>query len=216
MITRTIEGPDGPFVIPGEPEVRTRCSEICCRHVFEGEYNYHRIDVEDVTSIVDVGCNVGSFAVWAVRSWWAGRIVRYDGYDPNPAAIELARENTKTFACHRALHNVGVTSQQSALFKEHDDWGGSRTCGETTGVPVTVLHPSDLPRADVLKVDAEGVEPEVFAHYRYLDTCKVVLFEYHDSRDRAPCELACLNAGLTQVRHHGSPPIQGIQCWVRL
>jgi FkbM family methyltransferase len=215
MLTRTIDGPAGPFLIPAEPEVRTQCSEICCRHVFEGEYNYGRPSVEPVRTIVDVGANVGSFAVWASRVWWPGQIIRIDCYEPNASAISLIVQNTLVAGHQAWVHPVAVTSRRSALFKEHDDWGGSRTCGETSGVPVKVLHPRDLPPADCLKVDAEGVDPEVFYHYRHMQTVLVAMWEYHDARDREPIEWICRENGLTQVRHHGSPPKQGIQIWVR-
>lgn len=224
MITRTIDGPTGPFLIPGEPEVRTQCSEICCRHVFEGEYNYERSTIESVHSVVDVGCNVGSFAVWACSVWWPGQIEEYYGYDPNAEAVELARQNcrnvavrSRSFTCAAVTSNpaLWVSGRPMALFKEHQDWGGSRTHREIDGVQVPVVHPKDLPMADVLKVDAEGVDPEIFYHYPHMRTVKVAMFEYHDAGDREPIEWICRENRLTQVRHHGSPPRQGIQVWVR-
>lgn len=214
MMLRTIEGPRGLFVIPGEPADRSRYSETCVRHVFEGEYNYERDRVEDVASIVDVGCNVGSFILWATQVWWPGRIQSIRAYDPNSAALTIAKINTVGLPV--MLHPYAVTSAEPPVFfKEHIDWGGSRTCGEWSGIEVPSLHPRDLPAADVLKVDAEGVDPEVFEHYQHWDRVKVAMFEYHEEKDREPMMAACERAGLTMVRHHGSPPRQGIQIWVR-
>ncbi len=152
--------------------------------------------------------------MWASKVRWPGQIEHIDCYEPNPHAAPILEQNAPFVA---TLHYCAVTSRprETVLFREHDDWGGSRTCGETSGVPVRVVHPRELPPADVLKVDAEGVEVEVFYHYRHMAKVMVVMFEYHVAEDREPIEWICRENGLTQVRHHGSPPRQGIQIWVR-
>ncbi len=215
MLTRTITGPCGPFLIPGEPPVRTEHSEICVRHVFEGEYNYERPEVEDVHRIVDVGCNVGSFIVWACKEWWPDRIWTVEAFDPNPRACLLARVNVCDLEARVTVYSMAVSVDPAPLFKEHDDWGGSRTHNETTGVPVPAIHPRDLPACDVLKVDAEGVDADVFEHYQHWDGVQVAMFEYHEKSDYPRMRDVCERAGLREIRHHGSPPKQGICIYVR-
>lgn len=215
MITRAIRFReiDGDFLVPGEPASTSAYAETCVRNVMEGEYNYERTAVETVRSLVDVGCNLGSFSLWASRVWWPLQIESIHAYDPNFEAVSIARLNTRGLPI--SFHDAAVTEKRFALFRCAEDWGGSRTCGETAGEPVRVVHPRDLPAADCLKVDAEGVDPEVLAHYQHMATVLVCMFEYHEERDREPMEKVCMGAGLTQVRHHGSPPRQGIQIWVR-
>jgi hypothetical protein len=182
--------------------------------VFEGEYDYSRPNgPEGVSTILDIGLNVGAFAVWACEFWWQGQITRYTGYDPNVMACAFARINTAGIPI--AIVPLAVTTELRPRFHELTDWGSSRTHKQTLGERVPCCHPGYLPLADVLKCDAEGVELEVFEHWQGWAGVKVVMFEYHEASHREPLEARCSEAGLTQVRHHGSPPEQGVQVWVR-
>lgn len=212
---RTIEGPRGPFLVPAEPAGRSRDSEACVRNVFAGEYDYAQREarITECHSLCDVGSNVGAFTVWATI-WWPA-ITHVYAYDPNGSALELYRENTRNLGLKIEVLEVAVTTSEAPLFMEHEDWGGSRTKNETRGRAVAPYHPSLLAAADILKVDAEGVEVEVFENYQHWSGVQVCIFEYHEEGDRVPCERMCARAGLVQTRHHGSPPKQGIQIWVR-
>jgi FkbM family methyltransferase len=201
----------GKFYVPGEPEERSRRSEECVREVLDTQiYSYPRDGVEDVRSLVDVGCNVGAFIVWA-KKWWPS--LRYIvGYDPNISAIAVAwRHNT--VGC--SLLHAAVTIDPGPLFFEEIDWGGSRTYGQNKGIRVPRVHPRDLPAADVLKVDAEGVEVEVFSHYQHWDGVKVLCFEYHETRFRKALMSIAKEAGL--VMRRGNPEVVecDTQTWVR-
>jgi FkbM family methyltransferase len=215
MQTRKIPCRYGAFHVPAEPLHRTVGSELTCLHVFLGEYEYERPGSEPVETMVDVGCNVGASIVWA-QQWWPS-LKRIDGYDPNVDALEFAHINVQNCA-HSAdvkLHHLAVTVDQHPLFKEHDDWGGSRTHGETTGVRVNGIHPRDLPAADVLKCDAEGVDGDVFEHYQHWSGVEVAMFEYHTAADRERMVRVVTEAGLTMVKHRPDSDTQGVMIWVR-
>ena len=202
----------GQFLVPGEPEERSRRSEECVREVLDRQiYMYLRDSPENVTTLVDVGCNVGAFLLWARRRWPSLQTVF--AYDPNESALELASENA-AWAEDSIVH-AAVTIDPRPLFKEEMDWGGSRTYGQSEGVHVPRIHPRDLPPADVLKVDAEGVEVEVFSHYQHWADVKILCFEYHETRFRKTLMSIAAEAGL--VMRRGNPEVVEVdtQVWVR-
>ncbi len=216
MLTRSIATRFGQFLIPAEGEI-SRHSEICAMGVFNGEYEYVRLQAEPVRTIVDVGCNLGAFATWARRYMWPGVEVIHM-YDPNVQALNIARCNMALLPGPRVaqFYHAAVTSAPDPVyFREQENWGGSRTWGETTGVVVPRILPGDLPAADVLKVDAEGVEPEVFEAYQHWAVVQVVLFESHGDRHLDALEDRCRKEGLTMVRGNPNHPEADVQVWAR-
>ena len=212
MIVRHIATNHGPFVVPGEPEERSRRSEECVREVLDTQiYSYPRDGVEQVSTILDIGCNVGAFIRWA-KSWWPGAELKL-GIDPNGDAVGLAIANTGLPA-HR-FRCAAVTVDPYPLFVEEVDWGGSRTYGQSIGVPVQPIHPHSLPQADVLKVDAEGVEVEVLSNYPYLSQTKIVCLEYHETRFRKAIMSILQSYGFEMRR--GNPLVCEVdtQVWVQ-
>jgi FkbM family methyltransferase len=217
MKTQTIQGPRGPFLIPAEPEVTAYHAARCCRGVFDGEYSYARPEPEKVRTLVDVGCNVGAFFVWASR-WWPSLRQVY-AYDPNKAACDLAFENAGGFlAPVPVLVNCcAVTSSRfdQATFAMDENWGASKTYGVRSGTLVPVVQPYELPPADVLKCDAEGVGHEVFSGYMHWSGVKVALYESHHETERIIMERACRAAGLHMVRGNPENPDGDVRVWVR-
>ena len=214
-----------PFLIPAEPEEISGHSEVCARAVLEGEYAYSRDRPENVRSVIDVGCNLGQFAVWATR-WWPG-VKRILCYDPNEQALDIANNNILLVAppipdgVDWDLYCGAVTVEPHPFFRETDEagrlnWGGSRTYLQTSGKPVTSLHPRDLPRADALKTDCEGCDLEVLENYPFMSELQVCMFEWHEVEHREPMREICQAAGLRLVKEdNGVQWGQGVNVWVR-
>ena len=215
MNTKRIKCPWGPFHVTSEPHMRSLYSEICCLNVFLGEYDFPRYEHEgSVRTMVDVGCNVGAFMVWAALHRWP-HLEKIDAYDPNANALEFAAVNVRECKLRGvALHHAAVSVDSRPLFKEHIDWGGSRTHGETTGVSVPSVHPRDLPPCDVLKVDAEGVDPDVFDNYAHWAGVKIALFEYH-SPDDGRRMRAVLERESFRMSKPGENTTQDVEVWVK-
>ena len=165
----------GPMYVPTDTEAHRLDGEACINEVCGSMYEYDRAAVEDCYSMLDIGHNIGIASVWAFH-WWPQMRTIY-AYDPNPGCGELATKNVKQVLDgfphrHVYIHTVAVTSLPVAMFQLDERWG----CGYTdhrvvelgdrkpVGEPVQVpaLHPAELPPADVVKLDAEGVEGEVF------------------------------------------------------
>ncbi|MBS0242909.1 MAG: FkbM family methyltransferase [Proteobacteria bacterium] len=134
-------------------------------YVLSGEYESHH----DGTGldILDVGGNVGAFALWAVRRWPDSRV---HSFEPNPDTYEFFKRNTAGYA--------GIRGTNAALFpggqkraKFFAQYAGDGEAGleayardtftqetEGTTFEVDVVDPATLPSADIVKIDIEGGE----------------------------------------------------------
>lgn len=211
----------GPNDTPGTPFVYPHNLEACVLKVLRGgEYDHPNLpDYPKVRRVLDIGANVGAFAVWASRRWPGCWI---DCYEPNPQAAELCRMNAPPGTKVHELAVIDTASPECTRVPLHlgTDWGYSSTyrdlnpsSGEV--VEVDTLHPALLPSCDVLKVDAEGVEVEIFGDYTHWDDVKIAMFEWHREDDRRLLEDACDSAGLRCFRLTYDRPNMGQQVWLR-
>jgi FkbM family methyltransferase len=159
-------------------------------YVLSGEYE-SGFDGAGLT-ILDIGANVGSFAVWANLRWPASRIA---SYEPNPGTFAFLKRNT--------AHLPNVTAVNAALFPgakareayfarfDGDGEGGlARYAGDTFEthamsrmVEVDVIDPATLKSADIVKIDIEGGEGEVLAALDLSGT-SLVLGEFQNRANR--------------------------------
>lgn len=237
----------GAFLVPSQPEARRKDGEftvhgICGRYEptlakelgewgdrCGQEYSYlQRTCLEDVRVVLDVGANVGAFAVWASRIWWPGLVEHVHCYEPNETLWPYLDANMGLLP-NRTRHTVwrvAVTTDPNPIFHEHDQAGRSHTWGSRyaedrdgpgwhPGRPAIGLHPRELPPADCLKLDCEGVEGEIVHHYKYWDRLKVVMAEWHSHENRVALFQACAANGLLLRKNDCGETEQGVGCWVR-
>lgn len=154
--------------------------------VLSGEYSIPLRAIRPV--IVDIGANVGSFAVWASHTWADSTIFSYEPMKDN---FEMLLSNTKNLS-NVKIHNVGVGNPaHSIMYKGANNCGEASffQLGEQVDTPtehVTVIPPSELPKnITILKVDTEGCEIEIIEPL--INDGRVfpaVMFEYHSESDR--------------------------------
>lgn len=135
-----------------------------CRDVLEGSYEIPYYP-ETPPVIADVGSNVGSFVRWAVKRWPGCSINCYEPHPENFAKLNYTVGCLPSADAARiSVHQVAVAGHaQKAALNFHKD---SVNCGEWSmfveagkgSVEVDVIAATDLPRADILKLDAEGAE----------------------------------------------------------
>jgi FkbM family methyltransferase len=218
MRTETIDGPLGPFVIPSEPpELREHMIKLS-RDVWAGEYDSSELPSFAggapgiiYPQVLDIGACIGAFAVWARAKWPQARI---RCFEPNHAAWEILAADNATFA---RVYRRAITVADRATLSTHDAWawGSMSTFHDYgPGEEVPSFHPRDLPGADVLKIDAEGVELEILEAYPYLDGLSALIYEYHfDQREACEKAVRARAPRLRQVRDDGGS--QGVSIWVR-
>ena len=209
---RTIDGPMGPFWIPSEPSETSRICEGLSRAVWgtrdaaPPEYEHPDLPV-DVSTILDIGGGWGAFSVWALQRWPDALI---EAYEPHHAAIEYFVKNAPDVL----IHECAVTIHDKPLLCVNEDWGGCSVYHVSEGLQVPAFHPRDLPACDILKIDAEGVEPEIVDNYPHLAGLKALIYEFHHLDHRDALRGLCQRAGLRQVREDQNCTY-GSSIWLR-
>jgi FkbM family methyltransferase len=160
--------------------------------------------------VVDVGANVGTFAVYAHRRLKAQRVV---AVEPDPGCARDLLENLRRNgvdatviqaavggeAREATLYRRGPTSDMNTLFDR--DVYGSRFVAETRVRVVTLdalFALIGVERCDLLKLDCEGAEYEALAAAGAETLAKVdhVVLEWHVGlNDHRPEELQSLLEG---------------------
>jgi FkbM family methyltransferase len=156
------------------------------RKVLAGEYSIPLMAAAPF--IVDIGANVGSFAVWASKTWVDSTIYCYEPMQNN---FEMLVSNTRHLN-NVTVHNVGVGNPaHNIMYKGLNNCGEASffQLGEQADTPtehVTVISPLDLPeKITILKVDTEGCEIEIIEPLISGGRdFAAILFEYHAESDR--------------------------------
>jgi FkbM family methyltransferase len=160
------------------------------QHVLEGEYEagYDGVGLD----ILDVGANVGSFALWSSARWPASRV---RSFEPHPGTFEFLTRNTagrSDITIVNAALFPGQTGKATfrSRFAGDGESGLAAYAGDTfvedalvETYEVDVVDPATLPSADVVKLDIEGGEGEVLAHLD-LSRTSLVLLEFQNRRNR--------------------------------
>jgi FkbM family methyltransferase len=180
-------------------------------YVLSGEYESGH-DGAGLT-ILDIGANVGSFALWASLRW-PGSMVHC--YEPNPGTFAYLTRNT---AANPRIHctnaavfpGIGTKAQLFSRFAGDGEAGLAEYSGETfreglerDTFDVDVVSPASLPRADIVKLDIEGGEAAVLAALD-LSATSLVLGEFQNRRNREAMQATLAKAGFVAVRDEDCP-----------
>ena len=160
------------------------------KDVLEGEYEagYDGTGLD----ILDVGANVGSFALWATARWPGSNIT---SFEPHPGTFEFLKRNTHQRrdikAVNAALFPGGL---KTATFRSRfagDGESGLQAYAHDTfnedalveTYEVAVVDPASLPSPDIVKIDIEGGEGDVLDHID-LSMTSLVLLEYQNRKNK--------------------------------
>ena len=177
------------------------------REIFKGEYDvpYSR----RAPVVIDIGANVGAFALWASQRW-PGSIIHC--YEPVPTNFEMLQQNLSCLDHHRVHMNnfaIGDTTRTQMLL-------GKNNCGEASffdigeqtaqTIRVETKDAAVLPQAHVLKVDTEGSEIEILERHRSIEY-EVILIEFHGDNNRRQIDIIlgeyCLIGSKVRHPHRG-------------
>jgi FkbM family methyltransferase len=180
-------------------------------YVLSGEYESGH-DGTGLT-ILDIGANVGSFALWASLRWPDSTVYCFE---PNPGTFAYLQRNTAANARIRTTNAAVFPGTESkadffSRFAGDGEAGLLAYAGDTfrAGVleptcRVDVVVPSSLPRADIVKLDIEGGEAEVLAALDLSDT-SLVLSEFQNRRNRESMQATLAAAGFAPIRDEACP-----------
>lgn len=162
------------------------------QRVFAGEYDVPYDHASPV--ILDIGANIGAFALWVLMSRWPR--ARVICYEPNPEALHYLRQNLALFGSSVQVRGVGVgrENEKRKLFRGLNNLGeasffdlGAQDIADA--IEVDVLGAAELPAANIVKLDAEGAEVEILETMALAGSQPdVILLEYHSEARRRACD----------------------------
>lgn len=172
----------------------TWADESVIRHVID-EREYHppgyEIGADDV--VIDVGANIGAFAVTAARAAPNGRVIACEPESDNFALLcdNLARNGCRNVTAVRAAvtdHlgevSLSVSADNSSGHSLRRSHGGPGVV--VPAVPLDrLLDEHHVERCDFLKLDCEGAEYDILYHLptEYFRRIRRIALEYHASPD---------------------------------
>jgi FkbM family methyltransferase len=184
---------DLPVVLrPREgPKLRSRLRDIPGPGDVYGlaEYDFKGIDWGEVHYVIDAGANVGAFTLWVtVRA--PCQVV---SLEPNPETFALLRENIEHagISSRVKVENVALAGapgmrtlhlhQYSTGASLADQSGSHNAVQVETSTLGEVIMKSGFPHVDLLKIDIEGAEYEVFSQpdLKALDRVRFMILECH-------------------------------------
>lgn len=193
-------------VVKGELRLRTHSSDVETFAQVIGAREYEIPGLGDVRTIIDAGANIGLATAFFAERFPAAHII---ALEPEQSNFDLLRRNV--------ANRPNVTCLKKALWSESgtvtvvDPGQGHwafRTCGATaprksrervvgTVECVTVadlMRTYAVDRIDLLKIDIEGAEKEVFeSSAPWIDRVDVIAIELHD-RFKRGCSKAFYDA----------------------
>jgi FkbM family methyltransferase len=146
-------------------------------------YNVYGLgnELRQVRTIIDIGANVGFFSL-AARDYYPEAIIH--AYEPNPRIQGLLRANTERLNIETYPEAVGGVAGRVALNDESVS-NMARTCpsedgeGSITQISLDFAIKRIGGEVDLLKMDCEGAEWEMFKFARCWGFIKNVRMEYH-------------------------------------
>lgn len=182
--------------------------------VLDGEYDIPWLGFETPPKVLDIGANVGAFAVWAANRWPGCEI---ECWEPNPEAFALLHQNAPagTVLHMAAVSDVELGRAGLRLGRHNLGEASLYDIGEQSEdvIQVDVVRPWTLPAADVIKVDTEGAEVEILQGYLWRRRPKMVLFEFHRASDRVFLDELLLSKGYVLERGEIFGPERGVMCY---
>ncbi|WP_210502846.1 FkbM family methyltransferase [Nocardioides xinjiangensis] len=150
-------------------------------------------------TVLDLGANTGLAALWFLRRWPDAHVVCVE---PEVGNVATLRTNLQDLDARIVPHAVGGTRRTAQLTTTNGEFAFTITGTAGQGIPVEVvtmddvLAVGDLPSIDLLKVDIEGAEAELFADCAgWIDRVRWMVVECHGGYDVEQLLADCKRGG---------------------
>ena len=168
---------------------------------FAGLYDSVACDAPGERTIVDLGANIGLSSIHFANRYPDARII---SVEPDPENFRLLLLNTKAYPAITAVKAAIWSADRNLSIHDpgRGPWGMKVAEGspqnqiEVRGVTMqSLIEEHGLKSIDILKIDIEGAEADVFSNScaAWLDMVKVIVIELHD-RYAAGCSQAFYSA----------------------
>lgn len=147
---------------------------------------YQLTSLKDPQVIVDIGAAYGDFSWYAKKLYPSAQVI---AYEPDPFHTTLLNKNSVPLGCIVKQEAVGVSGQvEMILHSDHTQSSAHSVRGiqpiSTHQVTSVTLHDAlkEYDSVDLVKIDCEGAEKEIFEHTDPKVFLKVKRFsiEYHE------------------------------------
>ena len=155
--------------------------------ILDDEYGLRKIDVApNVIYDYDIGGNIGLFAIWAALNFPNSKI---KSFEPHPETFHFLSKNMSQFVgC--AVRNVALGSKNGLGFISSNTESRSNRVSsdaareEKSGHEIQIVAFEELVAAerqeiDLLKIDCEGAEWDIFENVRPFQRVRLIRMEYH-------------------------------------
>ena len=153
-------------------------------------------EVTDPSLIVDCGANVGYASAFFLSRFPGSTVI---AVEPDPGNFTLLRRNLAPYGPRAQVRQAAIWSHPTRLvlssdaFRDNREWSRQvrpardHEIATVVGIDLgTLLRESGRPRIDLLKVDIEGSEAELFSGHleSWLHAVATLAIELHDDRCR--------------------------------
>lgn len=154
--------------------------KVTVDEVFGGEYDFG-IKFNSAPRIVDIGANVGAFALWANHTWPDAKLTCYE---PDPCVFSYLQSNCRRIRASVVNAAVGDTTRNRLFRHSSSRLGSSQYAKDTEqqGAEIQVIDPSELPECELIKIDTEGAEADIVERLTTLPD--FMLVEYHTKENK--------------------------------
>lgn len=157
-------------------------------------------------TILDIGANVGAFALRAHQQWPAAKVICYE---PMPFNLEQLRLQVSEQWCQVVPCAVRASAGEDNIFigdmfVTGGFVKGTRQTNQT--IRVNCVAASELPSAALVKIDTEGSEVEILRHLNLTNT-RGVMLEHHSLADAQRIKTLLSEAGLRIVHDESAREI---------
>lgn len=165
----------------------------------EKQYEPNGYDFPEIKTIIDGGANIGTASVLFTNMFPKAEIL---AVEPNDENYELLCKNTKAYSsvqCHHgaiwdANEDIYITNPETLAAGFIVDRGTGSNATLKGNTIDTLLKLKNWKTVDLLKIDIEGAEKEVFdADTSWLKGVKLLIIELHD-RYKPGCAKSVFNA----------------------
>ncbi|MDX2256934.1 MAG: FkbM family methyltransferase [Pseudanabaenaceae cyanobacterium bins.39] len=146
--------------------------------LLDDEYGLRKVTPAPRT-VLDIGANIGLFSMWAKRCFPSATI---HAYEPNPRITPFTQKNLDQLNITLFKEAIGAENGFASIIDSSESRLGQFTTGASEGINVILLEEA-INRiggsVDLLKLDCEGAEWEIFRNSDSFKKVKSVRMEYH-------------------------------------
>lgn len=193
--------------------------ERVVREVVEKDCYQHRdFKIEAGETWIDLGGNIGAFAVLA-----ASRGASVVSYEPDPSNADMLKTNMRKNGFDPVVYHAAVVHDDTPgvtlnLWPDGQSWRNSVVRAKRGSIPITVFAHNFFNIAmpnDCVKMDIEGSEIAILEHWPEDFRVRKLIGEYSfDVDDSVPRMLACMDRLKKVFRTvHYRPSLHKMKRW---